>query len=164
MEGGIIVLGDRHLHIMKKIVWTAFLIGLLALMMAFSMTTKVEYIRAEEVEKIIPEENLTREQRAWLGALEWCESKGKATAVNPKDRDNTPSYGLLQFKPSTFKYYLKRYGIAETKAGYMDPDVQEAIVTQMILRNDVKWSQQFPDCVKKLGKPPVIHSKSVDKN
>lgn len=97
---------------------------------------------------------LDHQQKAWLGALEWCESRGNPKAVNPKDRDNTPSYGLLQFKPGTFYGFAKKYGIATTSLGYMDPEVQEAIVTQMILRGGIDWSWQFPACTKRLGPPP----------
>lgn len=96
---------------------------------------------------------LSRPQKAWLGALEWCESRGQPGAINPKDLDNTPSYGLLQFKPETFITFAKLYGITSTST--MDADAQEAIVTQMILRGGVNWHQQFPDCVKRLGLPPV---------
>lgn len=28
----------------------------------------------------------------WLSALEWCESQGVGTAINPEDLDGTPSY------------------------------------------------------------------------
>ena len=103
----------------------------------------------------VTKQTLSTEQKAWLGALEWCESRGNPKAINPKDRDNTPSYGLLQFKPSTFEYFAEKYGIATTSKGYMDPDVQEAIVTQMILQGHVDWSWQFPMCTKRLGPPPA---------
>lgn len=102
---------------------------------------------------------LTHEQEVWQYALEWCESQGKASAINPKDRDNTPSYGAYQFKPSTLTYFAKLYGIATSTEGVMDPSVQTKIVEQMILhRADIDWHQQFPDCVRKLGLPPLPHS------
>ena len=97
--------------------------------------------------------HLSHQQQVWLYALECCESRGDPKAVNPKDRDGTPSYGLLQFKPSSFAYFVKLYGLAST-SDYMDPDMQERIVTQMILKGGIEWSHQFPACVKKLGLPP----------
>lgn len=103
-----------------------------------------------------PADPLSHPQRAWLGALEWCESKGRPQAINPKDRDNTPSYGILQFKPSTLTYFGKMYGIA---GDIMNPDTQEAIVEQMILQGGIDWHQQFPVCSGILGKPP--HSLST---
>ncbi len=98
-----------------------------------------------------PADPLSHPQRAWLGALEWCESRGTPTAINPKDRDGTPSYGILQFKPSTLALFEKKYGIT---GSLMCAGTQEAIVEQMILQGGIQWSQQFPMCTKLLGKPP----------
>lgn len=151
---------------MKKILWTVLVSGVLALIMALSVPNKVSYVKPAEAlaeEEIVEiKVELNYQQKAWLGALQWCESRGNPKAINPNDRDNTPSYGILQFKPSTFNYYQARYG-TDKGTGYMDPDAQTAIVEQMIIRNDVKWSQQFPECVRKLGKPPVIPTAKVDK-
>lgn len=94
---------------------------------------------------------LTHQQRAWLGALEWCESRGVPEAVNPRDLDDTPSYGILQFKPSTLEYFKKAYKI---EGRLMDPRTQEQIVEQMIIRGGIDWHHQFPGCTKKLGNPP----------
>ena len=101
-----------------------------------------------------PERKLTHAQEVWISALEWCESRGDPKAINPKDRDGTPSYGSFQFKPSTLDYFAKHYGIATTSV--MDTDVQHAVIEAMVLdAKDVNWSQQFPDCVKrKVGYPP----------
>lgn len=104
---------------------------------------------------------LTHEQEVWLYTLEWCESRGIKTAVNPEDRDGTPSYYSFQFKPATFLNYGIKYGIipattspAELKEKLKSYDDQRAIVTQMILDKSVDWYQQFPDCVRKNGVPP----------
>lgn len=145
---------------MKKILWILFLSGIVALILALAITQKANAKVEKLPATITPKENLNYQQKAWLGALEWCESKGNPNAINPKDRDNTPSYGILQFKPSTFILYQKQYA---TDGELMDPTAQESIVEQMIIKDNVKWSQQFPDCVKKLGKPPVIHIAKVDK-
>lgn len=91
----------------------------------------------------------TRE--AWLEDLIACESGGRPGAINPKDRDGTPSYGLLQFKPSTFAMFSKAYGI---EGELMDPEAQKAIVVRMMDDRSVKWHKQFPACVRKLGTPP----------
>lgn len=97
---------------------------------------------------------MSHRQLVWTYALEWCESGGNKQAVNPKDRDNTPSYGSFQFKPATFGAFAKKYNIATTSKGYMDPEVQRKIVEKMLFDKTVVWSTQFPDCVKKLGWPP----------
>lgn len=95
---------------------------------------------------------ITERQRVWLDALVWCESGATASAVNEKDVDGTPSYGWLQFKPSTLAEFEKAYGI---KGDLMSSTTQEAIVEQMIARGGVDWRHQFPDCVRKLGLPPT---------
>ena len=95
---------------------------------------------------------VTRAQASWLDRLVACESGGDVHAINPKDRDGTPSYGLLQFKPSTFAYFSKAYGISS--ADYMDPVAQRLIVEHMMHDRTVDWHQQFPACVDKLGLPP----------
>lgn len=92
-------------------------------------------------------------QETWIAALEWCESRGDNSAINPKDLDGTPSYGAFQFKPSTLDYYAGMYGVATTTL--MDYDTQLAVVRQMVLhRDEIRWDRQFPWCVKKLGLPP----------
>ncbi len=96
---------------------------------------------------------LASTQEEWLAKLEHCESRGDPAAVNPKDRDGTPSYGLLQFKPSTFALYARAYGMAST-TNYMDPEAQRAIVKRMMRDPSVNWHIQFPDCVRRLGLPP----------
>jgi len=108
-------------------------------------TTTVDHLR--QVTKKVG----TAEQEAWLKRLEMCESTGNPNAINPNDLDNTPSYGLLQFKPSTFAEFSKAYGI---EGELMDPDAQRAIVRRMMHDPSVNWHQQFPDCVRRLGLPP----------
>ena len=101
----------------------------------------------------IPQPTLTHQQKVWMYALEWCESNGINSAINPNDLDNTPSYGAFQFKPSTLDFFAKKYGVATTTV--MDYEVQRKVVEQMVLhRDEIKWQNQFPWCVKKLGRPP----------
>lgn len=96
---------------------------------------------------------LSPAQMIWFARLMYCESGMKATAVNPKDLDNTPSYGILQFKPSTFRWGAAQVGIA-TSTFYMDAESQVAIVENWIINGGIDWYQQFPACIKKLGLPP----------
>jgi hypothetical protein len=104
---------------------------------------------------------LTHEQEVWLHALEWCESRGVKTAINPKDLDGTPSYYSFQFKPSTFKLYGVKYGIfsrliSDERITEMLSDyrLQKRIVSLMMQDEKVNWRREFPDCVRKLGFPP----------
>lgn len=104
---------------------------------------------------------LTHEQEVWLHALEWCESRGIQTAINPKDLDGTPSYYSFQFKPSTFKMYGVKYGVfsrlitdEKITEKLSDYKLQKKIVSLMIGDEKVNWRREFPDCVRKLGFPP----------
>lgn len=140
------------------------LIGLIVIGLAFigfkvaGSVSRVTYVAPEVVKPLV-----THAQGVWISALEWCESRGKVTAINPKDRDNTPSYYSFQFKPGTFKYYGERYEVIEKELSnevIMEQmklqEKQKEIVEHMVAdQKNIEWSHQFPDCVKKLGKPPV---------
>ncbi len=109
------------------------------------------FAKSEE-EVLVPK--LSHAQMVWSYALEYCESRGNKDAINPKDLDGTPSLGAMQFKPSTLVYFADKYNVA-ISTSTMDYDSQRAVLEQMILHKDeIKWSQQFPWCVKKLGPPP----------
>lgn len=113
----------------------------------------------EDVEKLCSLEEVvcdgeayaTPKQEAWIDKLERCESSGNPKAINPEDLDGTPSYGSFQFKPSTFKMYSARYGVS---GELMDRSAQREIVVNMLGDAKVKWTSEFPDCVRKLGVPP----------
>lgn len=112
-------------------------------------------VRGQEImcRKSVTEKTLTHRQRVWMYALEWCESRGDAGAINPMDRDGTPSLGCFQFKPTTLSSYALYYGISTTTV--MDCEVQTKVVTQMILhQGEINWHNEFPVCVDTLGIPP----------
>jgi hypothetical protein len=104
----------------------------------------------EEPKKVLLKQPATREQ--WLTDLEICESGGNPNALNPVDRDGTPSHGLLQFKDTTFEMYRVRYSMGEVEL--YDPEAQRLMVRFMMDDDAVRWEQEFPDCVRKLGRPP----------
>lgn len=123
-------------------------------------TTQVQYIQKAEIAQAIPE--LSHEQEVWLYALEWCESRGVKTAINPEDNDGTPSYYSFQFKPDTFINYGIKYGLIpattspeELREKLKSYKYQKDIVTHMIHDKSINWRQQFPDCVRKNGLPPL---------
>lgn len=123
-----------------------------------SNSKKVETKEVKSPEQI----ELERRQEVWISALEWCESKGKNSALNPKDRDGTPSYSNFQWKPSTLLYYGKMYELIDENKTLTDVpellknyELQRNIVRAMIQDPDVKWYIQFPECTKnKIGLPP----------
>ena len=112
-----------------------------------------------EIQTLVPEYDHKRE--TWISALEWCESNGNNNAINEKDLDGTASYFAFQFKPSTFKHFAIKYGLLPANLEYEDYfnwmsvyEKQREIVRRMIDDPEVKWSQQFPACTKKIGLPP----------
>ena len=135
----------------RTILVLAFIIAIVVLgfaATALSDSNTVTVVNAEPIPS-----QLTHQQTAWLGALELCESGGDPAAINPRDSDGTPSYGILQFKPGTYAEFAKLYGLAST-TDYMNATEQEQIVTQMIVRGGVDFHQQFPACTHRLGIPP----------
>jgi hypothetical protein len=128
--------------------------------------TKIDFGPAERIKTdwdYITEEwaKLTHKQFVWMMSLEWCESKGSGAAINPKDRDGTPSYYWDQFKPETFRGYGEKYGLIEKGKTIEEIHVlmksyllTEQIMVNMISDPDVKWSHEFPACTAKLGNPP----------
>lgn len=117
-------------------------------------TTTPTAIPIQIVEQSVEESKveLTHQQDVWLSALEWCESRGDNSAVNPEDSDGTPSYYAFQFKPSTFDYFSKKYGVNGKISDYK---AQRQIVAKMLLDEDVDLRRQFPACVKQLGLPKI---------
>ena len=110
-----------------------------------------------------PVPELTHQQNVWLHALEWCESSGTKTAINEKDLDGTPSYYSFQFKPSTFKQYGIKYGLLSKRvtdetveAKLASYELQRQMVMRMMFDRSVRWNREFPDCVRRLGPPPVV--------
>lgn len=110
-------------------------------------------------------EIITHRQKVWLGALEWCESQGHGDAINKVDKDGTPSYYWLQFKPGTFRGYGEKYLLIEK--GKSDEEIMELmknyeltidIMEHMIADPEItakQWRYSlFPGCTAKLGTPP----------
>ena len=126
-------------------------------------TKKTQETTKEEVSEVKKQIGpvLSHRQEVWRYVLEWCECRGDHGAINPKDKDGTPSYYAFQFKPGTFKYYGELYEVipkdlkeAELMESLKSYELQKAIVGYMILDPKINWLQQFPDCVRKNGLPP----------
>lgn len=90
-----------------------------------------------------------------LKDLRPCESGGKDEAVNPKDLDNTASYGRYQMKPGTMFGWGMQYKFLvniepiEIMNLIMDGELQEKILIK-VLEDNWKdphfWEHQFPAC------------------
>ncbi len=120
--------------------------------MAYSGTTVI-------IPKPIPDK-LTHAQRVYLGALEWCESRARADVVNENDPTGNDYY-WFQFQANTFYRYLYKYKLNDiwgepSTLGQMmkNYEITMAIIENMILDKEIKWSNEFPSCVAKLGMPP----------
>lgn len=121
---------------------------------------RIAYVEAASVEAAEP---LSHAQETWLSALEWCESRGKPSAINPMDSDGTPSYYSFQFKPGTFRWLGEKYEViskGQSDIALMSlmkkTELQRQIVSRMIKDKDIDMSDQFPDCVlNKIGFPPA---------
>jgi hypothetical protein len=71
-----------------------------------------------------------------------CESRGNPDA----EGDNGTSFGLLQFKKSTFAHFTKKYGIA-------DPDIENShqqidLAARMIANGHLN---HWKNCARKVG-------------
>lgn len=95
-----------------------------------------------------------------VGAMIVCESGGNDSALNPCDKDKTPSFGRLQFKPETLKRYVLKYEFfsqeevdAWTWDDLMehvwDGELQERIFRKMLDDSDVNFAWEFPDCYRR---------------
>ena len=107
----------------------------------------------------------THQQIIWKNALEWFESRGVKTAVNPKDKDGTASWCSHQFKPDTVKFYgAQKYKMIPDdleKSDYTNYACDYAFISEVVNRmlgdKDVKWRHEFPDVVNnKIGLPPSV--------
>jgi len=81
----------------------------------------------------------------YLDTLAMCESGNNPNAINPVDRDGTPSLGRYQFKVGTFNYFSQVFKIATTSI--FNGDEQRIIVRKMAQTlTKAQWARQFPDC------------------
>jgi hypothetical protein len=140
---------------MEHIIITTVIAGAVAISLLMpGKTTIVEFYQTAG--------ELPHRQESWVHALEWCESRA-TEAINPKDKDSTPSYYYWQFKPETFKAEAEKYGVikkglsdAEIMVAMKSYDNQHLTVNAMVRDGkDQNWEQLFPACVKKLGRPPL---------
>lgn len=148
---------------MKKrtIITIAAATALLTTFFALPLTTSQTDV-PRETPQSVTRETPDHRLETWLSALEWCESQGLGTAINPEDLDGTPSYFWYQFKPSTFLGFGKQYGLlaSTTKLeGILDREMKDYELTRNIVRHmardpKVNLYNQFPWCLKKLGPPP----------
>lgn len=98
----------------------------------------------------------------WLYKLATCESTNNENAVNPKDSDGKPAYGLYQYKLGTFLYLSKKYNVypditVDVVHKYAMDGSKSHNLTREVIKNNPKeadqWGCRFKPTV---GKPPIL--------
>jgi hypothetical protein len=109
----------------------------------------------------------TRQRRIlekWLDALSLAESGNRARIVH-QDLDGRYYYGCLQFRVTTFRSFVDKFGLAPKPE---DSDVmdliydctfQKRLATRMILDNPENW-KHWRATVQRIGLPPGATSTS----
>lgn len=96
--------------------------------------------------------------RKWIDALAVAESGNRAWIVH-QDRDGRYYYGCLQFRESTFRYFVERFQIAPDKepAEVMnliyDCAFQKRLAARMIRQNPANW-KHWRKTAGRIGLPP----------
>jgi hypothetical protein len=114
------------------------------------------------------EERYDLAMNIWLNKLAFCESgdkkhpNGNPNAVNPKDSDGKPAYGLMQYKLGTFMGFAKEFKIypeltIDMVHKYAMDGEKSYYLTKEVIKQDPKkadqWGCRFH---KEVGKPPKI--------
>ncbi len=111
---------------------------------------------------IAPTINFKRETEkdslsVWIEKLALCESSNNPLAVNPRDSDARPKYGLFQFDIRTWKFYIKKYNLFHYETweeadwwNAIYSDYHQEIVLREMIKNGVNLRKEF-GCVKKIG-------------
>lgn len=121
-------------------------------------------LNSQEVSNL-PEINLTKEDilnilernkiLQKMEDLALCESSNNPLALNPDDK-GTPSYGLFQYKETTWKRYIKQYNLLPEaeEHEYMnfiyDEELQRKL-TFLILKNEKDGWRHWYNCGIKIG-------------
>lgn len=95
----------------------------------------------------------------WIDALARAESGNRAWIVH-QDRDGRYYYGCLQFRASTFRYYVEKFGLASDGAEdstdlIYDCSFQKRLAARMIRDNPENW-RHWKTTVERIGLPPVM--------
>ena len=118
-------------------------------------------ISKNEMKKIPPEELIEIENQKinqLFEELVMCESSNNELAINRKDSDGTASFGLLQWKPETFRRLAVKYGIIGEKADWnwimtlvFDRRVNKKIFVEVMKDTTENPYNLWPICCKKIG-------------
>ncbi len=94
----------------------------------------------------------------WLDKLFYCESSNNPNAINKKDSDGKPAYGLGQYKLGTFLSLSKKYNVYPdltvdmVHAYAMDGEKSYHLTKEVMMQNPKEAGQW--GCTKKIGGYP----------
>ena len=94
----------------------------------------------------------------WIDALAAAESGGRGWIVH-RDRDGRNYYGCLQFRETTFRFFMKKFNLAPNanSADAMnliyDCALQKRLAARMIRENPENW-RHWRKTVERIGLPP----------
>lgn len=141
--------------------------SIVSISVSILLTPSIEFRKKDTrpIEELITIER-SHPLETWLSALEWCESRGVASAINEVDRDGTSSFYSFQYKPSTFKDFGEAYGIlakglpSKTLSDLLKDTTMQRDITRIMSQDPhVELAGQFPECLRKIGRPPKTESR-----
>jgi hypothetical protein len=107
--------------------------------------------------QINPSADLMAKWQPIINQIEQCESNGNENAIHEHDGDGT-SFGILQFKYKTFRYYSEKFGVFNGK-GFDEADWINAwhdrwsqeLVASYMMENLTNWKSNWVVCTKNLN-------------
>ncbi|MCM8808512.1 MAG: hypothetical protein NC926_11375 [Candidatus Omnitrophica bacterium] len=137
----------------KKLILILILI-FLVLTLFISNSLKIKNKNLEQLKDIEEQEIINKKFEELIN----CESSNNELAINRKDSDGTASFGLLQWKPETFRRLAVKYGIIGEKADWnwimtliFDRRVNKKIFTEIMNDTAENPYNLWPICCKKIG-------------
>jgi len=100
-----------------------------------------------------------RSLNQWIDALEFAESGNREWIVH-RDRDGRDYYGCLQFRDTTFRYYVAKYDLApntnaiEVMSLLYDCAFQRRLAARMLRADAENW-KHWKGTTKRIGLPPL---------
>lgn len=141
----------------KALLFLTFLFFISILLFKTMFVKKIVYfnvLRQENMVEIDKEEEINK----LFEDLVMCESSNNELAINRKDSDGTASFGLLQWKPETFRRLAIKYGVIGEKADWnwimtlvFDRKVNKKIFAEVMRDKTENPYLLWPICCKKIG-------------
>lgn len=118
-----------------------------------------EHATAAPVEQGADARPQQRSLEQWLDALSFAESGNREWIVH-RDRDGRDYFGCLQFRDTTFRYYVAKFDLApntnaiEVMSLLYDCAFQKRLAARMLRADADNW-KHWKGTAQKIGLPPV---------